>query len=180
MPPLRALKVAICTNRAPAAVSPCLGELAAQGLSPADLVLVVSGGDEPAARAHEEALERILPRARVLREPRPGLSLARNAALAACADGDVLAFVDDDAIPGEGWLAGLRAAWENARDEVAAIGGPIRPRFLAPRPGWLADAMLPALTVLDSLLGLRASSVPHGSGPLRLRNPRFERLVNGS
>ena len=143
------LRVAICTNRSPDAVSPCVRELAAQGLPPAALLLVASGLDEAAAREHERALATVLPGSRVLGEPRPGLSLARNAALAVCDDDDVLAFVDDDAIPGKGWLAGLRTAWDAAPEEVAALGGPIRPRFLAPRPRWLSDAMLPVLTVLD-------------------------------
>ena len=85
----------------------------------------------------------------VLHEPRPGLSRARNRVLLECADDDVLAFVDDDTLVGEGWLAALQAAWGQAPPRVACIGGPIRPRFEGPRPSWLSDRLLPVLTTLD-------------------------------
>jgi len=85
----------------------------------------------------------------LLHEPRPGLSLARNRALEACDEDDVLAFVDDDAIVFPGWLGALEAAWRDAGARTGCLGGPILPRFPAGRPDWLSDALLPALTVLD-------------------------------
>jgi hypothetical protein len=136
------IRVAVCTNREPDAVRPCLDALAREG---ADVLVVVSGGSGAFPAAH------------VLHEPRPGLSLARNRALAACADDDILAFVDDDALVESGWLAALHAAWADAGERTACLGGPIRPRFPAGRPAWLSDALLPALTVLD-----------HGPDPLVL------------
>jgi GT2 family glycosyltransferase len=45
-----------------------------------------------------------------VREPRPGLDVARNAALAAAA-GDVVAFLDDDAVAHPGWAGALRGAF---------------------------------------------------------------------
>jgi len=143
------IRVAVCTNRPPAAVAACLEALALQagGLG---ALLVTSGLDEVATAAHGRALAAALPGAEVLREPRAGLSRARNRALAACADDEVLAFVDDDALVGPRWLERLQAAWAEAPERVACIGGPIRPRFPDDeRPAWLADALLPALTVLD-------------------------------
>jgi GT2 family glycosyltransferase len=139
-----AIRVAVCTNRSPAAIEPCLRALAGT-----DLLLVTSGLDERAAGAHERALAELHPGATLLRESRPGLSRARNAALAACADDDVLAFVDDDALVAPDWLEKLGAAWDAAPERVACIGGPIRPRFEEERPSWLTDYLLPALTVLD-------------------------------
>jgi GT2 family glycosyltransferase len=133
------LHACVCTNRPPPIVAPCLDALRAQG---ADVLVVLSGvaaGDGG----------RIGARARVLTEPRPGLSRARNRALAECEDGDVIAYVDDDAIVGDGWLDAMRAAWERADARVACIGGPIRPRFQGPRPAWLSDRLLPVLTTLD-------------------------------
>ena len=132
-PPLR---VAVCTNRAPSAVAPCLDALLAQG---ADVLLVASGtaSAAPWARSGVE----------VTAEPRPGLSAARNRALAEC-DG-LVAYVDDDAEVGPGWHEALRAAWARAEPEVGCIGGPIRARFDSGRPEWLTDAILPMLTTLD-------------------------------
>src|SRR5213078_4850976 len=56
---------------------------------------------------------------RVILEPTPGATRA--------ARGDVLAFIDDDALPSEGWLAALLAPFEHPR--VAAAGGRVRLRF---------------------------------------------------
>ena len=86
----------------------------------------------------------------MLAEPNSGLSHARNRALAwANDDEDVIAFVDDDAVVDPGWHDALRRRWDDAPPEVACIGGPIRPRFDAPEPPWLSDAITPALTLLD-------------------------------
>jgi glycosyltransferase involved in cell wall biosynthesis len=155
------IRVAVCTNRELAAVAPCLDALAREG---ADVLVVVSGpprGDFP----------------RALHELRPGLSLARNRALAECADADVLAFVDDDAIVVPGWLGALRAAWADAGERAAVVGGPILPRFPAGRPAWLSDALLPALTVLDhgpeplvldpAVTTVYGANVSFRAGPLR-------------
>jgi len=57
--------------------------------------------------------------------PGEGLASARNAALEACGDAEVLALVEDDVLVDPGWLAALTAAWEGAGDDVACIGGPV-------------------------------------------------------
>ena len=129
----------VCTNRAPTAVAPCVDALRAQSAS---VVVVASAGPAPSPGAFG-------PGVAVVHEPRSGLSRARNRALAECSDADVLAFVDDDALVGDGWLASLQAAWQRADRRVACIGGPIRPRFEGARPRWLSDRLLPVLTTLD-------------------------------
>jgi GT2 family glycosyltransferase len=87
----------------------------------------------------------------VLVEPRPGLSRARNRALAwAAEDGaEVLAFVDDDAVVAPGWWEALSRRWDEAPAEVACIGGPIRPRYSTPPPPWFSDGIKHVLTLLD-------------------------------
>lgn len=134
--------VAVCTNRPPGAVAESLAALRGQ-VGPADLALVTSGLDAAAAAAHRAVFD-----GPVLAEPRPGLSHARNRALAWRPDG-VVAFVDDDAVVCEGWYAALSGAWAAAEDDVACIGGPIRPRWEVPPPAWISEAILPALTLLD-------------------------------
>lgn len=143
-----AVRVAVCTNRDPAAVAPSLAALAAQ--VPADaLVLVTSGLAPPAVLPHARAFS-----GELLEEPLAGLSRARNRALEWCGADDLIAFVDDDAVVADGWWAALSAAWEQAAPDVACIGGPIRPRYVVEPPRWLSPPLLPALTVLD--LGSRA------------------------
>jgi GT2 family glycosyltransferase len=167
------IRTCICTDRPAASVAPALAALAAVGAPPA--LLVLSGLDDASATAHEAAAG---PAATILREPRPGLSNARNRALAECADDDVIAFVDDDAIVDENWLSRLQAAWERAEPDVACIGGPIRPRFAnGKRPAWLSDRLLPVLTTLDygseakdldpSRTTLYGANLSFRAGPLR-------------
>jgi GT2 family glycosyltransferase len=167
------LRACICTNRPATSVAPALEALARSGAPP--VLLVLSGLDDATAAAHEAA---VAAGVSVLREPRPGLSNARNRALLECADGDVIAFVDDDAIVGDGWLEAMRSAWHRAGPDVACIGGPIRPRFEnEQRPAWLSDQLLPVLTTLDygpepldldpSITTLYGANVSFRAGPLR-------------
>jgi glycosyltransferase involved in cell wall biosynthesis len=137
------LRVAICTSRSADAAREAVRAVAEQ-VSADRFAVVTSGLGEAVVRAHAADFEGVL-----LREHRPGLSRARNRALAWCGDGDVLAFVDDDAVVDPGWHEALRSAWAAARDDVACIGGPIRPRFDAERPAWLSEPLLPMLTLLD-------------------------------
>src|SRR3954471_21808061 len=131
------LRVAVCTNRSP---DVALEALRAE-VPPEALTVVVSGRDDPA----------------FLSEPRPGLSHARNRALAWAAEvgADVLAFVDDDAVVDPGWYQALRARWDEAPDDIACIGGPIRPRYSAPPPPWFSDGIAHVLTLLDRGPGVR-------------------------
>ena len=142
------IRVAVCTNRSPADVAECLQALALQG-GGLGALLVTSGLSAPEADAHARAGRSELPGIEVLREPRPGLSHARNRALAECEDDEVVAFIDDDVLVGAGWLTRLAAAWSEAPERVACIGGPVRPRFVGEPPRWLTPRMLPALSMLD-------------------------------
>ncbi len=61
----------------------------------------------------------------------PGLSHARNTGIAA-ARGDVIAFLDDDAVAAGDWLEKLAAVYDDER--VVGVGGAIEPNWLTPRP----------------------------------------------
>ena len=139
------IRIAVCTNRAPEAVAEALAAVAAEAPD-APRALVTSGLSGAAIAAHAAAA----PGWEVLSEPRPGLSLARNRALAwAAVDDDVLAFVDDDAVVDPGWHAALVRRWDEVPATVACVGGPIRPRFAVAAPRWVGPGILPALTLLD-------------------------------
>src|SRR5215213_10029587 len=139
------MRVAVCTNRLPEAVAESLAALCEQAGDSA-LALVTSGLAAAEVDAHRAAFG-----GPVLAEPRPGLSRARNRALAWAAEvgADVLAFVDDDAVVADGWWHALGRRWDEAGAEVACIGGPIRPRYAAEPPPWFSDGIAHVLTLLD-------------------------------
>jgi succinoglycan biosynthesis protein ExoM len=72
-------------------------------------------------------------------EPIQNISLARNMALRS-AEGNLLAFIDDDEIPTEEWLLNLYQAWRasNADGVIAHV----RPLFDAHTPPWLKKSGL--------------------------------------
>ena len=71
-----------------------------------------------------------------LREPRPGLALAHNAALPAVT-GDIVAITDDDVEVDPGWLGALAAAFADAG--AACVTGLILPAELQTTPQLLVE-----------------------------------------
>jgi succinoglycan biosynthesis protein ExoM len=131
------LRVAVCTNRSPAALAEALAALRRE-VPEGRLALILNGADGDGYEAPV-----------VLCEPVPGLSRARNRALWWANGADVLAFVDDDAVVEPGWYQALQRRWDEAPARVACIGGPIRPRYATPPPAWFSDGIAHVLTLLD-------------------------------
>jgi succinoglycan biosynthesis protein ExoM len=134
--PPRHVTVAVPTYRRPDALAALLPELVAQAAALADRyrvrLLVVdndpAGGGLATVRATAPGADAVL-------EPRPGVSAVRNRALDEAAGSDLLVFIDDDELPGPGWLAALLGAWEEWR--CAAVTGPVRPLFTGPVDAWV-------------------------------------------
>jgi len=109
-------------------------------------VLVVdnaSTDDTPAVLAALPAPVDLL---RVVREPRVGLSAARNRGLAEVR-GAVAVFLDDDAVPRPGWLASHLVLYD--APGVVCVGGRIRVQLPVTRPPWLTPPLEKALTAHD-------------------------------
>jgi glycosyltransferase involved in cell wall biosynthesis len=80
-------------------------------------VVVVNG---PSDDGTDAVLAEFAGRVRVARCPAVNLSVSRNVGIAA-ASGDVVAFLDDDAIPDPYWLVQLAAGYDSER--VGGVGG---------------------------------------------------------
>ena len=82
-------------------------------------VIVVNG---PSTDRTEALLRREATRIKVGSCPERNLSMSRNIGIALAA-GDIVAFIDDDAVPEPDWATGLVSGYDD--DEVAAVGGPV-------------------------------------------------------
>jgi glycosyltransferase involved in cell wall biosynthesis len=102
-------------------------------------LLVVDNSDDHNAVLALQKFKSALP-LRVMHEPRPGLSNARNAG-AQAAQGTWLLWTDDDVIVEHGWLAGYAAAILQY-PEARAFGGPIIPVFEGSPPDWLTEGYI--------------------------------------
>lgn len=96
---------------------------------PLETIVVVDNNPDMQARAQRELAGAIV----VSNAGRPGLSGARNTGVAK-ASGDVVVFLDDDAVPTEGWLDGLLAHYDDPL--VMGVGGGADPIWPNDRPGW--------------------------------------------
>jgi glucosyl-dolichyl phosphate glucuronosyltransferase len=99
-------------------------------------VLVVDNNSNDRTRETVEDFSRRYPgRFRYLFEPRPGKSHALNTGIEQ-ADGDILAFVDDDVSVEADWLDHLTAPL--LAGDWAGVGGRILPALTCPQPRWLS------------------------------------------
>jgi glycosyltransferase involved in cell wall biosynthesis len=86
-----------------------------------------------------------------VREPRQGLSYARNSGVAAAtglAADDPIAFTDDDVVPADDWIRRLQQAFD-AHPEVEGAGGRVLPNNPDSLPGWLTRAHWGPLALQD-------------------------------
>jgi len=112
----------------------CLHAVAKQPEQPE--VFVIVDHNEPLRRE----LQARFPALRVMaNEGVPGLGAGRNTGVRH-ATGQLVAFIDDDALPGPGWLAALGSAFDDPR--VVGAGGHAVPAWEGKRPAWFPEEYL--------------------------------------
>lgn len=131
------ITVILCTFNRQASLAKALESVAASVL-PISIgweVLVVDNNSNDGTRTLVEEFCRSHPtRFRYLFEAKPGKSNALNTAILS-AQGDVLAFMDDDVIVQPDWLKNLTAHLDDGR--WAGAGGRILPQWTTSPPSWL-------------------------------------------
>ena len=128
LPPHVPVSIVIPTCNRPDDLRRCLDALHRERpIRPREIVVV---DNRPGPASPTPAVVRDFPDVRLVEEPKPGLSYARNCGFAA-ATGDILIAIDDDVVVSEGWLERLVAPF--ARREVMAVTGHVLPLELETR-----------------------------------------------
>jgi glycosyltransferase involved in cell wall biosynthesis len=143
------VSVIICTyNRGPTVLGAIESVIRQTVELPSFEILVVDNGSSDDTSELIRAQYSGSPQVVLLREANLGLSRARNAGLKA-ARGRIVAYLDDDAIAGQGWLAQIPRAFETGGPKVACVAGRVEPLWQAPRPTWLHNELLGYLSVIQ-------------------------------
>jgi glycosyltransferase involved in cell wall biosynthesis len=142
-----ALSIALCTRNRARVVEDAIRALVAQQSAPPHEILIVDNAStdstaDIAARASQQH-----PQIRCLREARPGVSYARNAAVAA-ARAPIVAFTDDDVRVPPDWARRLIDTFEH-EPGAACVGGPVLPEWPEAVPVWLTARHWAPLGIQD-------------------------------
>lgn len=137
----------VCTHNREKVLEKALQSLIRQTLSQTDYeILIIDNGSTDGTR---ELVRRFAATTnlRYIFEPQLGVSKARNTGWKK-AQGKFIAFLDDDAVACPKWLERILNAFRTVPD-AGVIGGRVNPIWGAPRPSWLSDTMLVALSVIN-------------------------------
>lgn len=150
------ISVVICTYRRQRELASCLEALTQQSAMPQE-VLVIDNEVSALTRQVVDGFAARLP-TRYVAEPQVGLSNARRTGWQVAA-GDVVAYIDDDALASADFVRTLAEAFASQPRSVVCVGGRIGLVWPDERPTWVAPWMESFFSALD--LG----DEPHIMGP---------------
>lgn len=137
----------ICTHNRGAYLGKAIDSLLAQDYADYEVVVVDNASTDDTRVVVESRLGH--PRLRYVYEPELGLSVARNRG-AQETRGEILTYLDDDAIASPGWLTALAQGFV-ADDQLAIAGGRVTLIWPEGRaaPPWLSDGLAGNLGAYD-------------------------------
>jgi GT2 family glycosyltransferase len=127
------ISVVVCAYNAESTMRECLESLTKLSYPSYEAVIVDDGSND-----HTGAIADEYPQFKIIHQPNCGLSAARNVGMAA-ATGDIIAYLDSDAVADPDWLTYL--AWKFKSTDHVGVGGPNLP---PPEEGWLANCVASA------------------------------------
>ncbi len=136
------LSIIICTRNRAGELKDVLQSLMAQECPPGMVeVIVVDNASTDETRQVVGEFQKLGNRLEVhyVFEPTPGLSLARNMG-ASVAQGEILAYMDDDGMVEPRWINHLLDAYRRHAG-AWAVGGRIKVLWSGPRPSWLPKSL---------------------------------------
>jgi glucosyl-dolichyl phosphate glucuronosyltransferase len=142
------ISVVICTYNRADRLSLTLEAMTKQTISGTDFeVLVVDNRSTDNTLSICEQYQEQLVNFRYIYEPVQGLSKARNTGWQAT-QSSYIAYLDDDAIPCEGWIKSILEVFETVQPKPVGVGGPIYPLWEIPKPDWINSSMETHFTTL--------------------------------
>jgi glycosyltransferase involved in cell wall biosynthesis len=112
----------------------CIESLRKQSFKPVEVILVL----DPVPDLVEFYESKLFEDVRVVVSQKRGLSNARNAGVRS-AKGEIVAFIDDDAVADESWLENLVKDYEDTN--VVGVGGLIKPLWEDGYPAWFPEEL---------------------------------------
>lgn len=113
-------------------LSDCINSLKRQLLKPDEIILVLDPNPD-LAKFYESKFHNDV---KIVISDHYGLSNARNAGVKS-AEGEIVVFIDSDAIPGKSWLENLVKNYEDPN--VVGVGGLVKPFWEAGSPSWFPE-----------------------------------------
>jgi O-antigen biosynthesis protein len=120
----RFITVAICTHDRDETLEHTLASLEQQIYTDLNIIVI---DNAPSSDATARLIQSRFPQVRYIHEPRKGLNNARNRAIAE-ASGEIIAFIDDDAIADPHWAQAIAAAFDS--NDVMCVTGFVAPAQL--------------------------------------------------
>jgi GT2 family glycosyltransferase len=120
--------VAVCTRDRPNDLARCLEALLQLPKPPLEILVIDNAPSHAATQQFVTALQPQHAHLRYVQEPRPGLDWARNRAILE-ANGEILAFTDDDATVDSNWVQSLAQVFDQ-NPAVMAVTGLVIPAEL--------------------------------------------------
>lgn len=115
----KTVSVVVCTYNRRDYLERCLDYLRHQTCTDFE-VIVVNG---PSNDGTSELLDRYADKVKIANNPERNLSKSRNLGIE-LADGDIIAFIDDDAIPFDDWISNILSEYNSRPLTTAGLGGP--------------------------------------------------------
>jgi len=161
------ITVCVCTHNRNNYVRDCLESLRNQTVNLDSFkIVVVDSASTDQSSAELRKIVSTLPNASMIRIDKPGISVARNAAVHEAVT-DYVAFIDDDAIATPNWIEQIKRVISERDPAPAVLSGPALPIWEAPLPDWWPPSLRGVLTITewDGSGEYRTSEVPSEVGP---------------
>lgn len=112
------------------------------GIESAEIIIIDNGSTDNTQQVVDQFISDNTILCRYIYEPTPGLHVGRNLG-AQLAQGEILAYLDDDVFVDPDWLTGIQDAFTNY-PELALLGGPCIPHWEGQPPQWILALKYPS------------------------------------